>query len=238
MAEADLKKGLINPLPVNLTDDCTRLLGQICYAGSPIDPRAIRALAFLTDSVDVSGSNINVVNTPSVDVTDRVGRLLGIVNSITNPVDISDRAARLVGIVYGNLTQLQQRAVTNELLVQLRNAGVDIDPRDRNWDMNFATDQADVSGSSVTTASGSLVTMEDAFMELRLMADGLKDLPMSINPSNSRLRVDIENSISIPITGTLTAVTNIVNIGGNSAAGYMLDTMDIVFNTGIRPHVI
>lgn len=54
MAEADLKKGLTNPLPVDLTDDCTRLLGQLCYTGSPIDPRSIRALSALIDSVDVS----------------------------------------------------------------------------------------------------------------------------------------------------------------------------------------
>jgi len=34
-----------------------------------------------------------------VDVTDRVGRLLGIVASITAAVDVSDRAARLLGVV-------------------------------------------------------------------------------------------------------------------------------------------
>jgi len=72
---------------------------------------------------------------------------------IVGPVDVSDRAARLLGIVYGNLTQLQQRPVTNELLVQLANAGIQIDPRDRNWTLDFATDQVDVSGSSITTTS-------------------------------------------------------------------------------------
>jgi hypothetical protein len=68
-------------------------------------------------------------------------------------IDVCDRAARLVGIVYGNLNQLQQRAITNELLIQLTNAGIEIDPRDRNWDLNFATDQVNVSGSSVDISS-------------------------------------------------------------------------------------
>lgn len=106
MAETDLKKGLTNPLPVDLTDDCTRLLGQLCYAGSAIDPRAIRALTFLTDSINISGS--------TVDVTDRCNRLLG----------------------------------------QLCHDCSPIDPRDRNWDLNFATDQADVSGSTITANAG------------------------------------------------------------------------------------
>jgi len=130
MAEADLKKGLTNPLPVDLTDKCTRLLGQICFTNSPIDPRAIRALSFLTDKVDISGS--------SVDVIDRCSRQLGTlcfggisidprqirnflfasdkidvsgsgVNISNTPdVNVTDRAARLLGIVYGNLAQLQQ----------------------------------------------------------------------------------------------------------------------------------
>lgn len=37
------------------------------------------------------------INAP--DVTDRVGRLLGIIASITAAIDVSDRAARLVGVV-------------------------------------------------------------------------------------------------------------------------------------------
>jgi len=81
MAEADLKKGLTNPLPADLTDKCTRLIGQICYANSPIDPRAIRALQFLTDSINVSGSSVTatILDTPTVDVIDRATRLLGVV---------------------------------------------------------------------------------------------------------------------------------------------------------------
>jgi hypothetical protein len=44
-------------------------------------------------------------------------------------VNVTDRAARLLGIIYGNLGQVQQRASTLELLVQLRSGGSEIDPR-------------------------------------------------------------------------------------------------------------
>ena len=45
-------------------------------------------------------------------------------------VDVSDKAARLLGVVYGSQAQqLLQRATTYDLLVQLRHAGAEIDPR-------------------------------------------------------------------------------------------------------------
>lgn len=83
MAEASLKKGLSTPVPVDLTDDCSRLLGQICAGAGPIDPRVIRALTFLTDSVNVTGS--------AVDVTDRCARLLGQTCVGGVPIDPRDR---------------------------------------------------------------------------------------------------------------------------------------------------
>lgn len=44
--------------------------------------------------------------------------------------DVADRAARLLGKVYGSQgQQLLQRATTYDLLIQLRNAGIEIDPR-------------------------------------------------------------------------------------------------------------
>jgi hypothetical protein len=189
MAEASLKKGLATPVPVDLTDDCARLLGQICAGAGPIDPRVIRALNFLTDSIDVSGS--------SIDITDRCARLLG----------------------------------------QLCSGGIAIDPRQiRN--LVFATDKVDVSGSSVTTASGSLVTMEDAFMELRLMADYLKDIPLTIDPNTSRVRTNIEtgNLTSVGTVTTVSTVTNLSQMGEEPVAGF--DIMDINWNTGIRIQVI
>jgi len=45
-------------------------------------------------------------------------------------VDISDKAARLLGIIYGSVGQLQQRAVSGDVYVQLRTAGVEYDARD------------------------------------------------------------------------------------------------------------
>lgn len=73
----------------------------------------------------------------------------------TIDVDVIDRATRLLGIIYGSQgQQVLQRAATFELLVQLRDAGVEIDPRQIR-DLDFSTDQVDVSGSSVTaTISG------------------------------------------------------------------------------------
>lgn len=132
---------------VDISDRCSRLLGELCFAGSPIDPRAIRALTFLTDSVDVSGS-------------------------------------------------------------------------------------------LVTIAPGSLTTMEDAFMELRLMADALKDIPLTIDPSTSNVRVITQTGSIITTVTTVSTVTNLPQIGGVVTNGFIFDTMDIVFNTGIRPQIV
>lgn len=121
MAEADLRKGLTNPLPVNLTDKCTRLLGQICFAGSAIDPRAIRALNFLTDSVNVSGSTVSLAG-GAVDVSDRCNRQLGTLCSGGVPID--PRAIRaltnadIVTVDGSNAVVLQQLAVTNDLITR------------------------------------------------------------------------------------------------------------------------
>ena len=44
--------------------------------------------------------------------------------------DLADRAARLLGVIYGSQAQqLLQRAATFDLLIQLRHAGAEIDPR-------------------------------------------------------------------------------------------------------------
>lgn len=49
----------------------------------------------------------------------------------TPDVNVTDRAARLLGIIYGSQgQQLLQRAATYDLIVQLRSAGVEIDPRE------------------------------------------------------------------------------------------------------------
>lgn len=67
------------------------------------------SVTFWSDTADdfvkawIQGSSNNqtvtVSGIPTVDVTDRAARLLGVINSITNAVDVSDRAARVLGIV-------------------------------------------------------------------------------------------------------------------------------------------
>lgn len=144
------------PLDVNITDDADRLLGivygsqhqqlqqrsstyellvQLTSAGIQIDPRDRNwNLSFLNDKVDVSGSTI--------------------IATIPDTVDISDRASRLLGIIYGSQNQqLLQRAATFDLQTQLRTAGIEYDARDRNWNLDFLTDQVDVSGSTITVTN-------------------------------------------------------------------------------------
>lgn len=132
---------------VDISDRASRLLGIVTS---------------ITNPVTISGLS-------EIDVTDRADRQLGIVTSITDPVtisglseiDVTDRAGRLVGIVYGENAQLQQRTTTNELLVQLTSSGIEIDPRDRNWTLAFATDSIDVSGSSITISGTPDVNVTD-----------------------------------------------------------------------------
>ena len=125
---------VLNAINADITDRCSRLLGQLCFGGVTIDPRDRNwTLDFATDQVDVSGSSVSISGTPDVNVTDRANRLLG--------------------ITYGSQgAQLQQRLGTLELLVQLRNAGIDIDPTQIR-PLTFATDSVNVSGSAVTTTN-------------------------------------------------------------------------------------
>lgn len=44
------------PLSTDPIDRCARLLGQLCFGGIPIDPRVIRSLSSVTDSVTVTGT--------------------------------------------------------------------------------------------------------------------------------------------------------------------------------------
>jgi hypothetical protein len=90
------------------------LLVQLRTATTEYDARQIRALT----SADV------------VDVSDRVGRALGVVASITAAVDVSDRAARLVGVVYGSQAQqLKQTATNFNAQVEVAVGATLIDPR-------------------------------------------------------------------------------------------------------------
>jgi len=100
----------------DLSDKATRLLG-IIY-GSQGQQLLQRATTY-ESVVQLSHQG-----------TEYDARQIRALTSLTDTIDVSNRAARLVGIVYGNLAQLQQRAVTADAYVQLRSAGVEIDPRD------------------------------------------------------------------------------------------------------------
>jgi hypothetical protein len=78
------------------------LLTQLTSGGAEIDPRQIRAITeALARSWTLGSSDVP---------------------------DLSSRAARLLGIIYGNQDQLQQRATTKELLVQIQHQGSEKDP--------------------------------------------------------------------------------------------------------------
>lgn len=106
----------------------------------------------------------------------------------TDSPDICDRSSRLLGIVSGNLSQLQQRSGTFDLLVQLRNAGIEIDPRQirqltcndeidicdratrqlgitgRNWNLNSSTDSVTI----VNTPSSPVMDFNQALNVARM----------------------------------------------------------------------
>jgi len=84
--------------------------------------------------------------------------------------------------------------------------------------------------------------ISDAFMAFRLLVGYLDDLAMTIDPSIGRQRntAIIESGTITTVTSvtTVTTVTNLAQIGGVVANSFIFDTMDIVFNTGIRPQII
>ena len=86
--------------------------------------------------------------------------------SLKRPVtlaDISDRAARLLGVIYGSQgQQLLQRAVTFDLIAQLRHAGVEIDPRA----IRALTAADIVTIQSLTQWGGTALTSRDISLDL------------------------------------------------------------------------
>jgi hypothetical protein len=216
---------------VDVSDRCSRLLGQLCFGGLAIDPRIIRALTN-TDVVTVDGSNgvplaqlavtNDLLTRPFGSQGQQLQQKAGTFDLLTDPVD---RATRLLGVTYGSqgqqlqqlggtfelLTrpfgsqgqQLLQRALTFDLEVQLRTAGVEYDARDRNWDLNFATDQVDVSGSSVTVSSLAQFTPIQKALQhnIALPAIGTDLLGAVLVPTNTPCSFRI--TIAVSISGQL-----------------------------------
>lgn len=74
-----------------------------------------------------------------------------LLNILAGAIDVIDRADRLLGVVYGSQAQqILQRAATFDLLVQLRNAGVEIDPRTNNNAAGAAAVNVQDGGNSLT----------------------------------------------------------------------------------------
>lgn len=109
------------------------LLVALRYAGSEIDPRAIRALtsADVISAAQSGAWSVGVNNLPSdyFKSGQNIGNTGFNVNNWPSTYDVSDRAARQLGIIYGSVGSLLQRASTGEILAALRYAGSEIDPR-------------------------------------------------------------------------------------------------------------
>jgi len=107
----------------------------------------VEGIVSISGSVDVSDRWARQLG--QIDIARYLGSAMGVANPlhsqivyggvVIDPRDVSDRATRLVGKIYGNQGQpLEQRATTFDLMVQLRQLGVEIDPRDRNWTLGVS----------------------------------------------------------------------------------------------------
>jgi hypothetical protein len=118
----------------------------------------------------VDSGSVSITGTPTVDVTDRVGRLLGVVASITAAVDISDRAARLVGVVYGSQAQqLKQTATNFNLQTELATGGTLYDARQIR-----ALTSTDVITAAQTTAANLQATVTQGTSPWATSAPGVQ----------------------------------------------------------------
>jgi len=239
MAEADNRTpggGVAGAIDVS--DRCSRLLGELCFAGGPIDPRAIRALAFLTDSVDVSGSSVSITGTPAVDV--------------------SDRAARLLGITYGSQgQQILQRAATFDLEVQLRSAGVEIDPRQIR--ALTSADVVDVSDRAarllgIVNSITNTVTVQATDLDIRNLTKALDEIysvlrtdagvaydARQIRALTSADVVDVSDRVG-RLLGVVNSITNAVDVSDRAArllgvvyGGYSDDSLLAAVKLGTLP---
>ena len=142
---------------------------------------------------------------------------VNVLNAIN--ADITDRCSRLLG--------------------QLCFGGVAIDPRDRNWTLDFVTDQVDISGSTVTVNTlTQFVPIEKAVIHnSALPAANTNILGADITPTNSPTTFRIMVSISIAakfnarITRTATTTTTIFNGGANLVAGALF-IFDLLVHSG------
>jgi hypothetical protein len=108
---------------VDLPAEFTAIIAAIggAVAATDIIDRWARQLGQI-DIARVLGATLAHANPVIMRLTDGA--------AFIDPRDVSDRAARLLGVIYGSQAQqLLQRAATFDLLIQLRHAGLEIDPR-------------------------------------------------------------------------------------------------------------
>lgn len=180
--KVDIEAITVGTLQVDPTDEWTRQLGQIDLAryggaaigvGNPLDMQIIVSAAAIdprdrnwtiTETIPVSATNLDIRGL--VKTQDEVYAVLKTDAGVAYDArDISDNAARLLGIVYGNQDQLQQRATTKELLVQISHQGSEKDPTQiralTNTDVVSAEQSDETKLKATVTQASSTRTVDD-----------------------------------------------------------------------------
>lgn len=186
--------------------------------------------------------DVNVLNAINADITDRCSRLLGrlcfggvaidprdrnwTLDFATDQVDVSGSSINITGTIDADITNRCSR-----LLGQLCFGGVAIDPRDRNWTLDFATDQVDVSGSSITVGSLTQFTpIEKAVIHDQAMpAANTNILGAGITPTNSptTFRIMVSISIAAKFSAAITRAATTKTSKFNGGADLVTDTLFI-----------
>lgn len=164
----------------------------------------------------------------------------------TPDVNVTDRATRLLGIVYGDVGQLAQRAASRDLFVQLRSAGVEIDPRqiraltsadvvdvsDRSPRLLGHVNVDNLAGLATEATSSSILTSlgTDGAAAPVIPGTGVRGWLRSIY---DRLGGTINVNVATPRNGANDAVLVEVKNPSFSAAEYARDSASGATDTGI-----
>ncbi len=209
------------PLPVDVIDRINRILGQLSFGGAIIDPRDIRHLNCIDDHPDICDRTNRVLGQLTDGTTAIDPRQIRPLTCTDDHPDICDRINRILG--------------------QLSFGGAIIDPRDRNWDLNFGTDQVDVTGSTISVTGAVTVTstpIEKAVLHnIALPAIEINWFDAGITPTNTPTTFKIMVSTSTPIRFAAAITrggnTQVVRFNGGSVlAADSLFTFDLLVHSG------
>lgn len=135
-------------------------------------------------------------------VTDKDGHIIvDSMPAVTANADVTDRAARLLGKIYGDQGVLTQRATSLDLYVQLRNAGVEIDPTA----IRALTASDVVTVASLSKFGGTALTGRDISLDLKTLSDA------TVAGTLRTL-----NDIGADVVNTLRNATGFVTVGSTS----------------------